>query len=46
MRQLGNAVPVLLAQKVAGSVAEHISIADFRLAAKERGNGATKRATA
>ncbi|MCD2158023.1 DNA cytosine methyltransferase [Rhodococcus cerastii] len=46
MRQLGNAVPVLLAQKVAGSVAEHISLADFRLAAKERGNGATKRATA
>ncbi|MFD6517926.1 DNA cytosine methyltransferase [Rhodococcus sp. NPDC060176] len=46
MRQLGNAVPVLLAQKVAGSVAEHISIADFRAAAKERGNGATKRANA
>lgn len=30
MRQLGNAVPVLLAQKVAGSVAEHIAVAQFR----------------
>ena len=30
MRQLGNAVPVLLAQKVAGSVAEYIALADFR----------------
>lgn len=30
MRQLGNAVPVLLAQKVAGSVAEHLAIAEFR----------------
>jgi len=27
MRQLGNAVPVLLAQKVVGSVAEHLSLA-------------------
>jgi DNA (cytosine-5)-methyltransferase 1 len=30
MRQLGNAVPVLLAQKVAAKVAEHIALADFR----------------
>ncbi|MFD1504428.1 DNA cytosine methyltransferase [Georgenia yuyongxinii] len=35
MRQLGNAVPVLLAQKVAGSVAEHIALADFRAASAE-----------
>lgn len=36
MRQLGNAVPVLLAQKVAGSVAEHLAIAEFRSAATLR----------
>ncbi|RRR41157.1 DNA (cytosine-5-)-methyltransferase [Mycolicibacter terrae] len=30
MRQLGNAVPVLLAQKVAGSVAEHLAQAAVR----------------
>lgn len=30
MRQLGNAVPVLLAQKVAASVAEHIVLAELR----------------
>jgi len=30
MRQLGNAVPVLLAQKVASSVAEHLALAEFR----------------
>lgn len=30
MRQLGNAVPVLLAQKVAASVAQHIVLADAR----------------
>lgn len=30
MRQLGNAVPVLLAQKVAGSVAEHLAEAAVR----------------
>lgn len=30
MRQLGNAVPVLLAQKVAASVAQHIAIAEAR----------------
>ena len=36
MRQLGNAVPVLLAQKVAGSVAEHLALADFRTKAQAR----------
>lgn len=36
MRQLGNAVPVLLAQKVAGSVAEHLAVAEFRRLAAER----------
>ncbi|MGJ0384587.1 DNA cytosine methyltransferase [Paenarthrobacter nicotinovorans] len=36
MRQLGNAVPVLLAQKVAGSVGEHLAIAEFRAAASLR----------
>ncbi|MDP7727621.1 DNA cytosine methyltransferase [Mycobacterium sp. TY813] len=30
MRQLGNAVPVLLAQKVAGSVAQHLAEASVR----------------
>ena len=30
MRQLGNAVPVLLAQKVAASVAEHLAEAAVR----------------
>src|SRR5690606_13368360 len=30
MRQLGNAVPVRLAQQVAGSVAEHLAIAELR----------------
>lgn len=30
MRQLGNAVPVMLAQKVAGSVAQHLAMAEFR----------------
>lgn len=37
MRQLGNAVPVLLAQQVAGSVAEHLALADLRAAATSRG---------
>ncbi|KSZ56022.1 multidrug DMT transporter [Rhodococcus pyridinivorans KG-16] len=46
MRQLGNAVPVLLAQKVAGSVAEHIAVAEFRAAAKARSAATDKRATA
>jgi DNA (cytosine-5)-methyltransferase 1 len=37
MRQLGNAVPVLLAQKVAQSVADHLQVADMReRAAKKR----------
>lgn len=36
MRQLGNAVPVLLAQRVAGSVSEHLAIADVRVAARDR----------
>lgn len=36
MRQLGNAVPVLLAQKVAGSVAEHLALAAFRAEAARR----------
>lgn len=39
MRQLGNAVPVLLAQKVAQSVAQHVQQADMR-------EWATKRASA
>jgi len=43
MRQLGNAVPVVLAQKVAGSVAEHLAIADFRTSATTR---VTRRVTA
>lgn len=30
MRQLGNAVPVLLAQVVAGSVAQHLAMSSFR----------------
>jgi DNA (cytosine-5)-methyltransferase 1 len=30
MRQLGNAVPVKLAQVVAGSVAQHLAMAEFR----------------
>lgn len=30
MRQLGNAVPVLLAQVVASSVHEHLALADLR----------------
>ena len=33
MRQLGNAVPVRLAQVVASSVAEHLVLADMRRAA-------------
>lgn len=31
MRQLGNAVPVKLAQVVAGSVAQHLAMAEFRV---------------
>jgi DNA (cytosine-5)-methyltransferase 1 len=36
MRQLGNAVPVLLAQVVAASVREHLDLADFRQAVAQR----------
>ena len=36
MRQLGNAVPVLLAQTVAGAVAEQLSVADVWDAAQRR----------
>ncbi|MDQ1288073.1 MAG: (cytosine-5)-methyltransferase 1 [Actinomycetota bacterium] len=36
MRQLGNAVPVMLAQIVAASVREHLDLADLRAAAKNR----------
>lgn len=36
MRQLGNAVPVVLAQNVAGSVAEHLVLAEFRASATTR----------
>jgi DNA (cytosine-5)-methyltransferase 1 len=36
MRQLGNAVPVLLAQRVAGAVAEHLALAEFRGVAADR----------
>lgn len=36
MRQLGNAVPVLLGQKVAQSVADHLQIADMRERAVKR----------
>jgi DNA (cytosine-5)-methyltransferase 1 len=37
MRQLGNAVPVMLAQMVAASVREHLDLADVRNAAAQRG---------
>ncbi len=37
MRQLGNAVPVRLAQVVASSVAEHLVMADHRRAAMDSG---------
>lgn len=43
MRQLGNAVPVLLAQKVAGTLAEHIAAADYR---SKRAVSSTVRASA
>ncbi|MGV8895047.1 MAG: DNA cytosine methyltransferase [Rhodoglobus sp.] len=36
MRQLGNAVPVVLAQKVAGSIAEHLALSSVRSEAAER----------
>ncbi|MBB3674362.1 DNA cytosine methyltransferase [Modestobacter versicolor] len=44
MRQLGNAVPVLLAQKVAGSVAEHLTLAALREAAMDRRASSTQAA--
>lgn len=44
MRQLGNAVPVLLAQKVAGSVAQHLALAELRLATANASD--SRRATA
>ncbi|MDN5762334.1 MAG: DNA cytosine methyltransferase [Microlunatus sp.] len=37
MRQMGNAVPVLLAQIVAGSVREHLALADLRQAMASKG---------
>ena len=40
MRQLGNAVPVVLAQAVASSVAEHLSLASFREAGRSRSRAA------
>src|SRR5690606_38187273 len=36
MRQLGNAVPVMLAEIVASSVHEHLALADLRSAAADR----------
>jgi DNA (cytosine-5)-methyltransferase 1 len=41
MRQLGNAVPVLLAQKVAQSVADHLQVADMRDRAAKKRNAAS-----
>lgn len=38
MRQLGNAVPVLLAQKVVQSVTDHLQVADMRHRAAKRWN--------
>ena len=48
MRQLGNAVPVLLAQKVAGSVAEHLAAAAVReeLSHRKTARGSRRRALA
>jgi DNA (cytosine-5)-methyltransferase 1 len=47
MRQLGNAVPVLLAQKVASSVAEHLAIAEVRShAGRRKKTSGTRLATA
>lgn len=44
MRQLGNAVPVLLAQRVASSVAEQLTLAELRTL--EKTQKGTKRASA
>jgi DNA (cytosine-5)-methyltransferase 1 len=48
MRQLGNAVPVLLAQKVAGSVSEHLAAASVReeLNRRKAARGSRRRALA
>ncbi|MBS9535096.1 DNA cytosine methyltransferase [Mycobacterium sp. M1] len=48
MRQLGNAVPVLLAQKVGASVAEHLAVASVRETADQRKTArkSSRRATA
>lgn len=48
MRQLGNAVPVLLAQKVAASVAEHLAEAGVReeLARRKAARATKRRASA
>ncbi|MBE5461731.1 DNA cytosine methyltransferase [Mycobacteroides abscessus] len=43
MRQLGNAVPVVLAQKVAGSVAQHLAEASVRQELDERARARTTR---
>lgn len=45
MRQMGNAVPVLLAQIVAGSVREHLALAELRTNINRRG-AASLRASA
>jgi DNA (cytosine-5)-methyltransferase 1 len=44
MRQLGNAVPVMLAQIVASSVYEHLELANLRRTLSERGRGRTNEA--
>lgn len=41
MRQLGNAVPVLLGQKVAQSVADHLQVADMRERASKKASRAS-----
>jgi len=41
MRQLGNAVPVMLAQIVASSVHEHLALADLRMRIASRSSYAT-----
>ena len=43
MRQLGNAVPVVLAQLVALSVREHLDVADFRAAQRSAAERAAAR---
>jgi len=36
MRQLGNAVPVMLAQRIASSVAESLALAGLKRIAKQK----------